>query len=38
MPPPLNETLLGVLYPTLERIGEEQYGAIEKCKTKMIAA
>ena len=29
---------LGVLYPTLERIEEEQRGAIEKCKTKMIAA
>ena len=29
---------LGLLYPTLERIEEEQRGAIEKCKTKMIAA
>ena len=29
---------LGLLYPTLERIEEEQHGAIEKCKTKMIAA
>ena len=29
---------LGLLYPTLERIDEEQRGAIEKCKTKMIAA
>ena len=31
---------LGLLYTTLERIDEEQRGAIEKCKTvcKMIAA
>ena len=29
---------LGLLYPTLERIEEEQRGAIEKCRTKMIAA
>ena len=29
---------LGLLYPRLERIEEEQHGAIEKCKTKMIAA
>ena len=28
---------LGLLYPTLERMKEEQRGAIEKCKTKMIA-
>ena len=28
---------LGLRYPTLERIEEEQRGAIEKCKTKMIA-
>ena len=29
---------LGLLYPTLEKIEEEQRGVIEKCKTKMIAA
>ena len=29
---------LGLLYPTLERIEEEQRGDIEKCKTKMLAA
>ena len=29
---------LGLLYPTLERIDEEQRGVIEKCKMKMIAA
>ena len=29
---------LGLLYHTLERIEEEQRGAIEKCKIKMIAA
>ena len=29
---------LGLLYPTLEKIEVEQRGAIEKCKTKMIAA
>ena len=29
---------LGLLYPTLERMEDEQRGAIEKCKTKMIAA
>ena len=29
---------LGLYYPTLERIEEEQQKAIEKCKTKMIAA
>ena len=29
---------LRLLYPTLERIEEEQRGAIEKCKTEMIAA
>ena len=28
---------LGLLYHTLERIGEEKQGAIEKCKTKMLA-
>ena len=29
---------LGLLYPTLEQIEEEQRGAIVKCKTKMLAA
>ena len=29
---------LGLYYPTLERIEEEQQRVIEKCKTKMIAA
>ena len=29
---------LGLLYPTLQRIEDEQRGTIEKCKTKMIAA
>ena len=29
---------LGLLYPTLQRIKEEQCGVIEKCKTEMIAA
>ena len=29
---------LGLLYPTLERIEEEQRGVIDKCKTKMLAA
>ena len=29
---------LGLLYPTLERIDENQRGDIEKCRTKMIAA
>ena len=29
---------LGLLYPTLERIEEEQRGIIEKCKMKTIAA
>ena len=29
---------LGLLYPTLERIDENQRGNIEKCRTKMIAA
>ena len=29
---------LGLLYPTLERIEEEQRGVIEKCKMKMLAA
>ena len=29
---------LGLLYSTLERIENEQYGAIEKCKIKMISA
>ena len=29
---------LGLLYPSLEKIEEEQRGVIEKCKTKMIAA
>ena len=29
---------LGLLYPTLERIDENQHGDIEKCKIKMIAA
>ena len=27
---------LGLLHPTIERIEEEQRGAIEKCKNKMI--
>ena len=29
---------LGLLYPTLERIEEEQRGVIDKCLTKMLAA
>ena len=29
---------LGLLYPTLKRMEDEQRGAIEKCKTEMIAA
>ena len=29
---------LGLLYPTLEKIEVEEFRAIEKCKTKMIAA
>ena len=29
---------LGLLYPTLESIEEEQRGVIEKCKMKMLAA
>ena len=29
---------LGLLYPTLEGIDEEQRGVIDKCKTKMLAA
>ena len=29
---------LGLLYPTLEQIEDEQRGAIVKCKTKMLAA
>ena len=29
---------LGLLYPTLERIDENQHGDIEKCRTKMIVA
>ena len=29
---------LGLLYPSLEKIEEEQRGVIEKCKTKMIAS
>ena len=29
---------LGLLYPTLERIDENQRGDIEKCRTKMIVA
>ena len=29
---------LGLLYPTLERIDEEQRGVIEECKMKMLAA
>ena len=29
---------LGLLYPTLEGIEEEQRGVIKKCKTKMLAA
>ena len=29
---------LGLLYPTLERIEEEQRGVIEKCRMKMLAA
>ena len=29
---------LGLLYPTLEQIDEEQRGIIDKCKTKMLAA
>ena len=29
---------LGLLYPTLEQVEEEQRGAIVKCKTKMLAA
>ena len=29
---------LGLLYPSLEKIEEEQRGVIEKCKTKMTAA
>ena len=29
---------LGLLYPTLKRIEEEQRGVIEKCKTEMLAA
>ena len=29
---------LGLLYPTLKRMEEEQRGAIDKCKTEMIAA
>ena len=29
---------LGLYYPTLEKIEEEQQRVIEKCKTKMIAA
>ena len=29
---------LGLLYPTLERIDDNQHGDIEKCRTKMIAA
>ena len=29
---------LGLLYPTLEQIEEEQRGVIIKCKTKMLAA
>ena len=29
---------LGLLYPTLKRIEEEQRGVINKCKTEMLAA
>ena len=29
---------LGLLYPTLKRIEEEQRGLIDKCKTEMLAA
>ena len=29
---------LGLLYPTLEKIEEEQRGVVEKCKMKMLAA
>ena len=29
---------LGLLYPTLEQIEEEQRGSIARCKTKMLAA
>ena len=29
---------LGLLYPRLERIDEEQRGDVDKCKTKMLAA
>ena len=29
---------LGLLYPTLEQIDEEQRGSIAKCKTKMLAS
>ena len=29
---------MGLLYPSLEKIEEEQRGVIEKCKTKMIAS
>lgn len=29
---------LGLLYPTLEKIEKEQYGAIDNCKMNMLAA
>ena len=29
---------LGLIYPTLEKIGTEQHGVIERCKTEMLAA
>ena len=29
---------LGLLYPTLKKIKEEQHGVVEKCKMEMLAA